>query len=85
MGGELRQLEKGAAGVEEHPDALAGGELAGSAMPAHGLGRSALGGTDDLSLELAGEVAHGRLIVAELLRAGVEAGGDAGHGLVTMA
>src|SRR5487761_309136 len=85
VGGELRQLEERAAGIQEYLDALAGGELARGTMTAHRLPRATLGRAAHFSLELGGEPAHGRLIVAIFLRAGIEPGRDAGLGLVTMA
>jgi hypothetical protein len=82
---ELGELEERTAGVEQHPDPLPRGELARGPVPADRGLRTALGRASDLGLEAGGHLAHGRLVVAELLRAGIEPGGDAGHGLVTMA
>jgi len=36
VGGELRELEERAPGVEQHPDSLARGELAGGPVPVGG-------------------------------------------------
>src|SRR6185312_5049098 len=85
MSGELRELEEGAAGIEQHLDALPCRQLARGPVAAERGPRPPLGRARDLGLELDGELAHRRFVVAEFLRARIDTGGNAGHGLVTMA
>src|SRR4029077_9717128 len=79
VGGELRELEKRAAGIEQHPDALASGELAGCLVLVRGGPGAAAGEAGDLRVQAFDECAHGELVLAVFHGVQVDPGGETGH------
>ena len=84
--GELRELQERAAGVQQHPDALARGQLAGRAVLVRGRACEPPRATRATSApQIRDQRAHGALVVAELLECTIDPGEIAGHGLATIA
>src|SRR5207253_2389643 len=80
MRGELRELQERAAGVEQHADTLARGELAGRLVLVGSGLRAAARRPARRAPQILDQGAHGALVVLELLGVHVDPGADAGHG-----
>ena len=76
VGGERRQLQKRAAGIEQAHDAIAGQKLSARQMTLAGARRAACAGFGAAGLQLVGERAHARGVGGKLRRAGVDGGCD---------
>src|SRR3979409_1150288 len=80
--GELRELEERAAGVEQHADTLARGELAGGlVLVGRGL-RAAARRPARLAPQILDQCARGALVVLELLGVHIDPSADVGHGVL---
>ena len=79
VGGERRQFEKRRAGIDQRHHALARQKLAARQMALAGARRAALGGLGAAAFKLGDQRAHRRLVGAEFLRRGIDAGCDGGH------
>src|SRR2546430_9617475 len=75
-----RELQERTAGVEQHADTLARGELAGRLVLVGSGLRAAARRPARRAPQILDQGAHGALVVLELLGVHVDPGADAGHG-----
>ena len=79
VGGERRQLEKRAAGIEQQIDPLAGEQLSAGGMPRPRLLAAAAHRHVELFAQVSDQRLHGGGVARELGRARVDAGWEDGH------
>ena len=77
---ERRELQEGAAGVDEPLDPLAGEQLAALLVALHGVRAAARPGPLELGLEVADQLPHPLAVSEVVIRGGIEMTRDAGHG-----
>ena len=80
VGRERCELQKGAAGIDEPLDPLAGEQLAALLVALHGVPAAARPGPLELGLEVADQLPHPLAVSEVVIRGGVEMTRDAGHG-----